>query len=148
MQLAQVKAALRDAVAAAEIPGLQCTAYVPAEPHPPAFYPGEVVFAPNNSFGPGPGGYDTVDITCRVLTSNAEDADGQALLDTLLSRSGPYSIRQALLAARGAPGQPALGGLADDLMIVRIDGYREIPGPNEASYYGAQITVRVVGSGS
>lgn len=145
MQLDLVKVALRDAVIAAEIPDLDCYAYVPAKPHPPCFYPGEVTFAPNNSFGPGPGGYDTAEIVCRVLVSAAEDADGQLLLDRYLSRSGQYSIRAALLAARGAPGELALDGTADDLSILRIDNYRQIAAGDDV-YFGAQIIVRVVGS--
>jgi hypothetical protein len=142
MLIAQIKAALRDAVTAAEIEGLDAFAFVPDEPVVPCFYPGEVTIEPNQSFG----GYDQADIVCRVLVSASDDADGQALLDEFLSRSGPKSIRAALNTARGAPGQLALGGLADDLIITRVDGYRMIPTANQSALYGAQITVRVIGS--
>lgn len=142
MQIATVKAALRDAVLVAEIPELDCFAFVPDDPPFPCFYAGEVTIEPNQSFG----GYDQAEIVCRVLVSASDDADGQARLDQYLSRSGQYSIRAALLAARGAPGELALGGAADDLLIVRIDGYRMIPTPNQELAYGAQITVRVIGS--
>lgn len=142
MQIATVKAAIRDAVIAAEIPELDCYSYVPDNPSVPCFYPGEVTIDPNQTFG----GSDSAEITCRVLVSAGDDADGQALLDQYLSRSGPYSIRAALNAARGAPGELALGGAADDFVITKIDGYRMIPTPNQELLYGAQITVRVIGS--
>jgi hypothetical protein len=143
MQIARVKAAIRDAVIAAEIPNLDCFSFVPDDPPFPCFYAGEVTIEPNTTFGTGS---DQADIMCRVLVGAADDADGQALLDQYLSRAGAYSIRAALLAARGAPGDFALGGAADDFLIVRIDGYRMIPSPNQELLYGAQILVRVIGS--
>lgn len=146
MQYDVVKAALRDAVDAANIPELDAYAHCPDEPHPPCFYPAEVVIDPNGSFGPTAGGFDTADITCRILASGGDDADGQRRLDRLLSRTGTYSIRAALLAARGAPGAEAIPGQADDFWITRIDGYRMVPGSNETSWYGANVTVRVIGS--
>ncbi len=145
MRLDLVKEALRAAVDLAAIPGLQAYAYVPAEPHAPCFYPGEAVINPNGAFGPTDGGYDTADITCRLLVSAAEDADGQLLLDKLLSRTGDYSVRAAIHAARGEPGETALSGTADDVWVTRIDGYRMVPGPNETPWYGANLTVRVLG---
>jgi hypothetical protein len=142
MDVSLVKAELAAAVAALNIPNLDCYAFVPAKPSVPCFYTGEVLIEPNNTFR----GSDVADVTCRVLTSTADDADGQLLLDRYLSRSGTYSIRAALLAARGAPGQLALNGRADDLSIVRIDGYRMLVDPENGSYYGADLTVRVIGS--
>lgn len=141
MQIALVKAALRDAIIAAEIPGLNAFSFVPDDPPAPCFYAGEVTLNPNQTFG----GSDQADIVCRVLVEGADDADGQAALDQYLSRSGPYSVRAALIAARGEPGEPALGGAADDLIITSIDGYRLISTANGAQMYGAQITVRVLG---
>jgi hypothetical protein len=142
VQIATVKAALSDAVNAAAIVGLNCYPFVPDDPETPCFYPAEVILNPQTTFG----GCDTADITCRVLVGGSEDLDSQQLLDQLLSRAGAQSIRTALDAARGAPGEAALDGAADDLSIVRIDGYRQVPGPDEKSYYGANITVRVLGS--
>jgi hypothetical protein len=142
MDVSLVKAELAAAVAGAGIPNLDCYAYAPASPSVPCFYAGEVTIEPNNTFG----GSDVAEVTCRVLVSTADDADGQLLLDRYLSRSGTYSIRAALLTARGAPGQLALNGQADDLSIVRIDGYRMLVDSDNGSYYGADITVRVIGS--
>lgn len=143
MNVSLVKAELAAAVAAAEIPDLDFYSYVPAKPSTPCFYAGEVAIDPNNSFGSG---HDVAEVTCRVLVSTTDDADGQLLLDQYLSRTGTYSIRAALLEARGAPGELALNGQADDLSIVRIDGYRMLVGADNETYYGADITVRVIGS--
>lgn len=142
MLVATVKAALRDAVLAAQIENLDCYAFAPDDPETPCFYVGEVTLNPQTTFG----GCDTAEFTCRVLVAAGEDEDSQAVLDALLSRSGTRSVRAALEAARGAPGAAALDGAADDLSIVRIDGYRMISGPGETTYYGANITVRVLGS--
>jgi hypothetical protein len=58
------------------------------------------------------------------MVSRADDLSGQATLDALLSGSGPASLKAAIEAARGAPGQAAPGGAADDLQVVRAQSYR------------------------
>lgn len=143
MQIARVKRELAAAVEAAGIARLECYGFSPSAPAVPAFTVGAVVIDPNTTFG----GADTAEITCTVLTSMADDLDGQDLLDTLLSRDDPQSIRAALLAARGEPGELALNGAADDVHVLRIDGYRMVAyGGDDSTYYGADITVRVIGS--
>lgn len=151
MEISEVKAALAAAVRAADIniPGvgrLECYSHSPHAPNVPAFTCGQVNVDPLGTFGPGGPGMETLDITCSVLTSTAEDDAGQALLDQLISKDGDYSIRAALLAARGEPGELALGGAADDCWVIRIDGYRMLSyGGEDQNYYGADITVRVIG---
>lgn len=151
MEISEVKAALAAAVRAADItiPGvgrLECYAHSPMAPNVPAFTIGAVAIDPLGTFGQGGPGMETLDITCSVLTSTAEDDAGQQLLDKLISKDGPHSIRAALLAARGAPGEAALGGVADDVWVIRIDGYRMLSYADDAAqYYGADITVRVIG---
>jgi hypothetical protein len=142
MNIYQVKTELAAAVRAAEIPYLDTYAFAPSKPSVPCFYVGEVSIDPNNTFGAG---CDVAEVTCRVLVSSAEDADGQKLLDQYLSRTGDHSVRAALLEARGEPGVAALNGAADDLKIVRIDGYRMLTDPGNDTYYGADITVQVIG---
>jgi hypothetical protein len=140
-----VKQALAAAVKAKGIPKLDCYGFSPSAPSIPAFTVGAVVIEPNQTFR----GARNADFTCTLLTSIADDESGQALLDDLLDDGGDYSVVQALLDARGEPGEMALGGLADDLMIVRIDAYRMITwtaGEAGSTYYGADITVRVIGS--
>lgn len=152
MDISVVKAALKTAVDAAgiNIPGvgkLECYAHSPATPNVPAFTCGAVAIDPLGTFGQGGPGMETLDFTCSVLTSTAEDDAGQQLLDKLISKDGPYSIRQALIDARGAPGADALDGAADDVWVTRIDGYRMLSyGGEDQNYYGADITVRVIGS--
>jgi hypothetical protein len=141
VEIAEVKRQLAAAVAAAGIANLDTYPFVPDQPAVPCFFPGEVILDPNLTYGDGA---DQADITCRVLTSAGDDADGQALLDQLLSRTGPMSIRAALLAARGAPGESALNGAADDLAIIRIQGYRMYV-IGDGRFYGAEIIVRVLG---
>jgi hypothetical protein len=142
VDVARVKAALADAVRAAAIPRLESLPYAPADPPVPAFFVGEVDLDPNVTYG----GCDRADFTCTVVVGGAEDLDGQLLLDRYLSRDGEHSIRAALIEARGEPGELALGGAADDLKIVRINGYRSIPMGDDRNYYGATIVVHVIGS--
>lgn len=151
MDISVVKTALAAAVRVADIniPGvgrLECYNHSPATPNVPAFTCGAVAIDPLGTFGQGGPGMETLDFTCSVLTSTAEDDAGQQLLDKLISKTGDYSIRAALLAARGAPGELALDGAADDCWVTRIDGYRMLSyGGEDANYYGADITVRVIG---
>lgn len=140
MQISLVKEELAAAVRAAGIPNLDTYGFVPDRPSLPCFFAGEVEINPNVTFG----GCDTADITCTVFVSAADDKDGQQMLDKLLSRSGTYSIRAALLAARGDPGDAALNGQADDLSIVAINGYRKY-NVDDSGFYGADIVVRVIG---
>lgn len=152
MRISLVKTALREAVRAADINipklgRLECYNHSPSNPNVPAFTCGQVVIDPLGTFlGTNRRGMQTLDFTCSVLTSTGEDDAGQQWLDELISLDGPYSITQALLAARGEPGELALGGAADDLFVQRIDGYRMLSyGGEDQNYYGADITVRVIG---
>lgn len=141
MQISLVRNALADAVRDPIVPGLNALGYVPDTVPAPCFYAGEVDIDPNFVFG---GAY-LATVTCRLLVSRTDDQSGQQLLDEYLSRTGPKSVIAALLAARGAPAEPALGGLADDLLIESIGAYR-LYLVGETQFYGAEIRVRVVGS--
>jgi hypothetical protein len=121
---------------------LQCFGYTPDAVTPPTFYAGEVTLNPNGTFN----GFDTARVVCRVLTSHSDDKEGQRLLDELLRRTGESSIRAALLAARGAPGELALGGACDDLNVDAIQGYR-LYRVGADVYFGAEIVVNVIGDG-
>jgi hypothetical protein len=142
MDYSLVKQELANAITVAEIPGLDAYSYLPSSPHLPCFFAGEVSVEVNNTFG----GSDIAVVTCSVFVSAADDLDGQRKLDQLISRSGPYSVRTALMAARGEPGEFALNGACDDLSIDRIDGYGLIQVGNNETFYGANITVRLIGS--
>lgn len=143
MDYSLVKEALANAVKAANIPHLDSYSYLPDTPHLPCFFAGEVAIRVNNSYG----GYDEATITCSVFVSASDDRDGQRTLDRLISRTGPYSIRQALNDhGKGAPGQPALDGTCDDFSIDSIEGYGKIQVGDNQTFYGANITVRLIGS--
>jgi hypothetical protein len=141
VNISALRQAIADAVDAG-VPALTCFGYVPDSVPEPCFYAGEVEIDPHNSFG----GDDAVTVRCRVLVSRSDDKSGQAALDGYLSRTGTSSIRAALEAARGAPGQSALGGLCDDLVVRAITGYRlYLVGEN--TYYGAEFVVQAFGEG-
>lgn len=138
--------AIRTAIAAAvddAISSLTCFGYMPSAIPEPAFAVGEVEIIFDQAMGRG---LDELVITCYLLVSRADDQAGQAALDRYLKGSGTDSVKAALVAARGAPGQMALGGLAHDLHLPSVQGYgfHEI---GDTKYFGAQMTVRVWGEG-
>lgn len=142
---------IRDAIAAAAsvvvlptgIGKLQCLGFTPDSIVTPVFFVGEVDIAFDKTHGRGT---DELMVTCRVLASRTDDRSGQRILDALLSGAGPASLKVALEAARGAPGELALGGLADDLHLERVQGYRWYEHAGY-SYIGAELAVKVIGDG-
>lgn len=115
---------------------------VPGSMEYPCLCIGEVQITPNGTFGGANSGMETMVVTVSVFTSNAEDRDGQRVLDALIGRKG--AIRSALWAMRGAPGQSALGGAADDLVLFDISGYGMVSIGESGSAYGATLSVRVI----
>lgn len=140
-RLNDLRKALADAIR--DITGLDVFHYTPGSVIVPCAYVADVEIDPNLSFG----GEDDATFTIRVLTSLGDDEAGQDLLDEFLSRDGDRSIRAALETARGAPGEYALGGEADDLHVTRVGAYRTYTEAG-ASYFGGELTVRVIGSGN
>lgn len=115
---------------------------VPGSMEFPCLCIGEVQITPNGTFGGASSGMETMVVTVSVFTSNADDRDGQRVLDALLGRKGV--VRSTLWAMRGAPGQAALGGAADDLTLFDISGYGMISIGESGSAYGATLSVRVI----
>ncbi|GGS87645.1 hypothetical protein GCM10010156_52700 [Planobispora rosea] len=142
MDIGAIRDAIADAVRDA-IPRLNCFGYCPDSIPEPCFYVGEVDIEFDQAFGRG---LDELMVTCRLLVSRSDDRAGQAALDRHLAGSGPHSIKAALGAARGAPGEMALGGLADDVHLQRVQGYRMYQ-VGDTYYYGAELVVRVIGGG-
>ncbi|MFC7380890.1 hypothetical protein [Sphaerisporangium rhizosphaerae] len=142
MDVGAIRKALADVVRD-EIPSLNCFGYVPDDVPEPCFYSGEVEIDFDKTFGRG---MDEIAVTCRLLVSRADDRSGQEALDKYLAGSGPDSIKQAIETGRGAPGQSALGGLADDLHVQRVQAYRQYL-VGDRTYYGAEIVVRIIGRG-
>ena len=125
MQISAVRDAIADAARTVVLPAgigkLTCTGYVPDSVVAPCFFVGEVEITYDRTMGRG---LDELLFTCRVLAGRADDRSAQRILDALLSGAGPASLKAAIEAARGAPGEMALGGLADDLHLRRVQGYR------------------------
>lgn len=147
MQISEVRdalaAAARAVVLPTGVPRLTCTGYVPDAVTAPCFFVGEVEITFDRAMGRA---VDELLFTCRVLAGRADDRSAQRILDALLSGGGPASLKQRIEAARGAPGEMALGGLADDLHLERVTGYRWYEHAG-TSYVGAELTVKVIGDG-
>jgi hypothetical protein len=142
-----VRGAIADAARAVVMPTgtakLTATGYATDAVTAPHFYVGDYTIDFDKTFKRG---QDDIEFTCAVLVSRSDDLSGQKILDGLLSGSGPGSLKAAIEVARGAPGQYALGGLADDLHVTRVQSYRfyEVAG---TQYLGAELVVRVIGEG-
>jgi hypothetical protein len=144
--------AVRDAIAAAAsvivlpagVGKLKCTGYVPDAVLAPCFFVGEVEVTFDKAMGRR---LDELLFTCRVLAGRQDDQTSQRVVDALLSGSGPASLKQAIEAARGAPGEMALGGLADDVHLQRVQGYRWFE-HGSTTYVGAELVIKVIGDGS
>jgi len=148
LQIAEIREAI--AAAAGEVvmptgvPALTCTGYVPDAVTEPHFFTGEVEVTFDRAMGRR---LDELQITCRVLVGRGDDRASQEVLDALLSGAGPSSLKAALEAARGAPGEFALGGLAHDLHVMRVQGYRWYEHAG-FTYVGAELVIKVIGDGS
>ncbi|MGW0537811.1 hypothetical protein [Streptomyces sp. NPDC003032] len=139
-----VAAAARAVVLPAGVGKLTCTGYVPDSVVAPCFFVAEVEVTYDKTFGRGT---DELNFTCRVLVGRADDRAAQRVLDAMLSGSGPASLKVAIEAARGAPGVLALGGLADDLHLMRVQAYRWYT-HHDTTFLGAELALKVIGDGS
>ncbi|GAA0348678.1 hypothetical protein PV735_31600 [Streptomyces turgidiscabies] len=148
MQISVVRDALADAARTVVLPAgigkLTSTGYVPDSVVVPCFFVAEVDITFDKTMGRGT---DELLFTCRVLAGRADDRSSQRVLDALLSGAGVASLKQAIEAARGAPGELALGGAADDLHLERVQGYRWYEHQG-SSFVGAELAIKVIGDGS
>lgn len=131
--------ALRQGLAAnaATIAGLRTYAYVPDSISPPTFFVGEPTINFDGAFKRG---LDTVIFVCRLMASRADDRNGQRTLDGFLSGSGGGALKTALESDH------TLGGACDDLIVTSITNYGGYD-YNNVEFYGAEISVTVIGSG-
>jgi hypothetical protein len=148
VQISAVRDAIAAAAAAVVLPAgigkLKSTGYVPDSILAPCFFVGEVEVTFDKAMGRK---LDELLYTCRVLAGRADDQSSQRILDALLSGSGEASLKAAVEAARGGPGEYALGGLAHDLHVQRIQGYRWFEHQG-STYVGAELVIKVIGDGS
>lgn len=147
MEISEIREAIATAASAVVLPTgirqLTCTGFTPdavAEPH---FFVGEYTQVYDKTYGDD----DELEFIARVLVGRSDDRASQKILDALLSRGNPACLKTAIEAARGAPGAPALGGLADDLHVMRVQGYRWYEHAG-SKYVGAELVIKVIGSGS
>ncbi len=148
MQFSVVRERIAEAAAAgvvmpAGVPKLTCSGYVPDSVVAPHFFVGEMEVTYDRAYRRA---LDVAEFTCRVLVGRADDKSAQQILDALLSGSGTASLKRAIEVARGAPGEHALGGAADDLHVMRVQGYRWYE-HNGTQYVGAELVIKVIGSG-
>lgn len=148
MQITPIREAIAVAAATVVMPAgiakLRTFGYIPDDVPPPCFFVGEVDITFDKTFGRGT---DELSFTCRTLISTTNDRACQRTLDGLLSGGGPGSLKSAIEAARGGPGEMALGGLADDLHIQRVQGYRWYEHAG-SEYVGAELVIKVIGEGN
>lgn len=148
MQISPIRDAIADAARAVVLPTgigkLTSTGYVPDAITEPHFFVAEVEVNYDRAMGRR---LDELLFTCRALVGRADDRASQRVLDALLSGGGASSLKATIEAARGAPGEYALGGLADDLHVQRVQGYRWYEHAG-STYVGAELVIRVIGDGS
>ncbi|MFF6825049.1 hypothetical protein [Streptomyces longwoodensis] len=147
MQISAIREAIATAARAVVLPDgtkkLTCSGYVPDAITAPHFFVAEYEQDFDKAMGRG---LDELKFTSRVLVGRADDKSAQRLLDSMLSGSGPASLKQVIEVARGAPGEYALGGLAHDLHVMRVQGYRWYEHAG-STYVGAELMIRVLGKG-
>lgn len=148
MQISPIRDAIAAAARAVVLPDgiakLTCTGFVPDSVNAPHFFVAEYEQEYDKAMGRG---LDELTFTSRVLVSRTDDQFAQRVLDGMLSGSGPASLKEAIEVARGGPGEYALGGLAHDLHVTRVQGYRWYEHAG-ATYVGAELTIQVIGEGN
>lgn len=146
MDLHAVRVAVAEAASAVVCdPPLTCFPYVPAEGPTPFLYVQVEGVQFDKTFNRG---LDYIDLTLMVMHTIADDEHSQRFIDDLLYGDGPGSLKTAMEAARGEPGQAALGGLADDVYVSGTDSApRWFDWSDGKKYYGVGLKCRVIGSG-
>lgn len=120
------------------IPNVQASAYMIANPSPPALevVPDEIDY----DLTMGRGG-DTWRFIVRCYASAASDIGGQKRLDTLLAPAGASSVKAAVEA------DATLGGKAEDTRVVSATGYRIFQRAGGPELLGCEWTVEIIASG-
>jgi hypothetical protein len=141
--------AIREGLAAniAGLTGIQTSAYLLANPTPPAaeIEPGPIDY--DKAFARG---LDDWRFLVRVFVGLTSDIGAQKRLDVFLAPSGVNSIKAAIES------DPQLGGACDDLRVMKCTGYklfvREVTSAGRGSplgpLIGAEWTVQVLAEGA
>lgn len=134
--LAQVRAGLQTRLQT--ITGLQTYAYLPTVPVAPCAFVG----SPTLSYHQAMKGVVEYTFTVWVLTNESKPTEAaQAELDEYVQPTGTKSIKAAI---EGTSPQ-TLSSVVDDVVVDELVGYG-IYGGDQAAYFGAQLTVRVISS--
>jgi hypothetical protein len=147
VDLNAVAAGLAAAVDA--IDGVTTYSYTPDAVTVPAFYVGEITTDFDAAMNRG---LDELSIVCRMVVEKADMESAQHNLNRYMAGSGALSVKAALEAARGAPGDLALpsadapDGSCDDLRVRRISGHR-LYTVGTTVYLGCEFIVQIIGSG-
>lgn len=120
------------------IGGWQVSPYILANPTPPTIfvYPG----SPDDATVYDLTQRDSLDVysfTIQAFVSHNSDIGAQRKLSELLGRSGPHSVK-ALVEA-----DTSLGGLVDDLRVMRVSGFRLVAPAASAVMVAAEWFVDV-----
>lgn len=139
MDVGTIKTRIAEAVATVT-PKLNTYAFQPATGTsitPPCFYTGEVDVTYDTTNARGA---DQLLLSCYLITGASFDEPAQKLLDAYLKGSGAASLKAAIEA------DSTLGGACFDCQLMSIRGYTEIKF-GSGTYWGAELTLRVVGDG-
>lgn len=120
-------------------PALTTTGFVPDAITEPHLFVAEPEISYDKTFGRTA----ELELTCRLLVGRQDDRAAQTLLRKYLSTGNQESVKDAIEAARGGPGQPALGGLVDDLWVRRVERPRWYQHA-DTQYVGVDIQIKVV----
>lgn len=145
MNLVALREALREAAAAVVVDvDVTWLAYVPDDVDPPCGFVQPDTITYDQAYGRG---LVEVRMFVTVVVSRTDDQAAQELLDAFLAGAGAGSVKAAIEAARGAPGELALDGTCHDVHVPSVEAYRwfEVGG---TEYLGARWTVRCIGTGS
>lgn len=144
MRIKDVYTNLAAEIQAAEIlvgdTALTATAFAPDALVVPHFFGAEFIGQYHKSYG----GLLNIQMTWRLMVSRGDDRSGQEAAWDLASSTGDGTLLDAIEGARGAPGQKALSGAADDIVLQRVSGPRLfVFGTTE--YYGLEFGLYVTG---
>lgn len=120
------------------IAGLQASAYMLANPTPPAahVFPAEITY--DQAMGRGQDGWM---MTVQAFVGFATDIGAQKRLDKLLASSGADSVKAAI------EGDRTLGGVVQHLRVTRAGGYQIFLVEGRAPVLGAEWTVEILATG-
>lgn len=126
-----------------QVTGLQVQPYMLVNPTPPT---GHMWLGPTEYDLAAQRGSDDWEITVQLLVAAGFDMGAQAKLDEYLATSGPRSVKAALEDDR--PGPCTLGGLVQDLHVVRDEGLQRIVTEGGVEAVGSTWTVLIYASGA